>query len=307
MLFGLVNGRGQESAGVPTRPMVSRAIVGDTLFGHCCSRSAAGPSLAVRGPWTGAADGRSSSLRPMRTVILCGGRGTRAYPHTEDLPKPLLEVGGEPVLLHLLRIYAHQGFRDFVLAAGYLAEHIEAFAATLPEDWDVEVVDTGEGTGTAGRILKVRDRVDGTFMANYADGLADIDLAALLAHHRSAPGCATLATVPLPSPYGTVATDPDGTVTGFREKPRLSEHRINGGFFVFDERVFDLWAGDDLERDVLPALAAAGELAAYEHQGFWRSLDTYKDAVALTELAAGADPPPWQPPARRRGRGRHGS
>ncbi|MEX1177453.1 MAG: sugar phosphate nucleotidyltransferase [Nitriliruptor sp.] len=226
----------------------------------------------------------------MRAVILCGGRGTRAHPHTEVVPKPLLHVAGEPVLGHLLRIYASQGVTEFVLSAGYLADRIVEFARACPSSWDVEVVDTGEDAGTAERITGVRHLLDGTFFANYADGLGDVDLVALLEFHRGHPGGVTLTTVPLPSPYGTIETGRDGQVVSFREKPRLAEHRINGGYFVLDAPVVDRFDGPDLERDVLPTLAAAGELHAYPHPGFWRSMDTYKDAQELTELAQGGAP-----------------
>lgn len=230
----------------------------------------------------------------MRAVILCGGKGTRAYPHTEVVPKPLLPVAGEPVLGHLLRIYAAQGVTEFVLSAGYLADRIVAFARGLPPAWDVEVVDTGEDAGTAERITGVAHLLDGRFLANYADGLGDVDLAALRARHAAHGGAATLTTVPLPSPYGTITTVDGGRIDAFREKPRLADHRINGGYFAFEPRALDhLAAGPDLERDVLPALAAAGELYAYEHTGFWRSLDTYKDAQELTELASREGGAPW--------------
>ena len=222
----------------------------------------------------------------MRTVILCGGRGTRAYPHTEVVPKPLLEVDGEPVLGHLMRIYADQGFTEFVLSAGYLADCIIDFARACPASWDVEVVDTGVEANTADRILGVRHLLDDVFMANYADGLGDVDLAGLLAFHRGHDGAATLTTVPLPSPYGTIETDGDDRVVDFREKPRLADHRINGGYFVFEPRALDHFDGNhDLEREVLPALSEAGELYSHRHHGFWMSMDTYKDAQQLTELA----------------------
>lgn len=228
----------------------------------------------------------------LKTVILCGGRGTRAYPHTVEVPKPLLEVGEQPVLRHVMELYAAQGYDEFVLSAGYKAELIEAFAETVPGAWKVEVVDTGEATNTGGRIEKVRDIVGDTFFATYADGLGDVDLAALEAFHRGHAGAATLTTVPLPSQYGTIDIDDGGQVRRFREKPRLPDHRINAGFFVFSARAFDHWAGDDLERDVLPALGAAGELFAFGHDGFWKSMDTYKDAQDLTSLCADG-PGPW--------------
>jgi glucose-1-phosphate cytidylyltransferase len=221
----------------------------------------------------------------MQTVILCGGKGLRALPHTTELPKPLLPVDGQPVLAHLLAIYAAQGHTQFILAAGHLAGAVVDFARACPAGWDVEVVDTGRDTGTAARVSAVRHLLDGTFMLNYADGLGDVDLAALRAFHDGHPGAATLTSVPLPSPYGTIDTDGDDRVVDFREKPRLPDHRINGGYFVLDPRALDHFDAPDLERDVLPSLGRAGELYAYRHPGFWMSMDTYKDAEELTELA----------------------
>jgi glucose-1-phosphate cytidylyltransferase len=226
------------------------------------------------------------------TVVLCGGRGTRAYPHTLEVPKPLLDVAGQPVLRHVLGIYSQQGFRRFVLAAGYKAEMIREFAAKLPEDWDVRVVDTGVDANTGTRIIACRDLLKETFFATYGDGLGNVDLHALLQYHREAGGAATITTVPLPSQYGTVDIDAGGRVSRFQEKPRLFDHWINGGFFVMEPRVFDNWAGEDLEKEVLPALAGCGDLRAYKHSGFWKSMDTYKDAVDLTRLAE-TDQPPW--------------
>lgn len=227
----------------------------------------------------------------MWTVILCGGKGTRAHPHTLEVPKPLLEVDGRPVLAHVLQIYARQGARRFVLAAGYKADLIAEFAEGLPSDWEVEVVDTGADTGTAARIWQARRYLPERFFATYGDGLANVDLPSLLSFHESAGGAATITTVPLPSQYGVVGSAGDGRVIEFVEKPRLADHWINGGFFVMDSTVFENWAGDDLEQQVLPGLAAAGQLYAYRHEGFWGSLDTYKDAVELSALAAGGDPP----------------
>jgi glucose-1-phosphate cytidylyltransferase len=222
----------------------------------------------------------------MRTLILCGGKGTRAYPHTLEVPKPLLEVAGEPILRHVMDLYAGQGYLDFVLAAGFKAELIEQFAATLPGSWRVDVIDTGEETGTGERVHRCRALLGETFFATYADGVGDVDVDALLAFHLAHPGSATVTTVPLRSQYGTLVSDRDGRVREFHEKPVLPDHWINAGFFVFDQRVFELWNGDDLEREVLPALGASGELFAYRHEGFWRSMDTYKDALELTSLCA---------------------
>jgi glucose-1-phosphate cytidylyltransferase len=230
----------------------------------------------------------------MRTVILCGGKGTRAYPHTVEVPKPLLEVSDRPVLLHLMEIYAQQGFTDFVLAGGYKLPLIESFASELPGEWDVEVVDTGADTNTGGRVRRVADRVGEDFFLTYADGLGNVDLHALLEFHRGHGGAATLTTVPLPSQYGTLDLSADGRVHRFKEKPRLADHLINAGFFVFTQRAFELWPdpGEDLERDVLPALGAREELFAFRHLGFWKSMDTYKDAIDLGSLCE-RGPGPW--------------
>jgi glucose-1-phosphate cytidylyltransferase len=228
----------------------------------------------------------------VKTLILCGGKGTRAYPHTAQVPKPLLEVGGRPVLAHVMEIYAAQGFCDFVLAAGHKSELISQFAGDLPSEWRVSVVDTGEDTGTAGRVYRVRDQLGPTFLLTYGDGLADVDLAALLAFHRSHDGVATVTTVALPSPYGTVEADGSGRVERFREKPVLADHRINGGFLVMDQEALGGTPHDDLERGLLPALGAAGKLYARPHDGFWRSLDTYKDALELSS-ACGEKGGPW--------------
>jgi len=234
----------------------------------------------------------------VKTVILCGGRGTRAYPHTVEVPKPLLEVAGRPVVEHVMEIYASQGHTEFVLTAGFKHERIAAFAGNLPRSWDVEVVDTGQDTNTGARIAYCRRLLGETFFATYADGVGDVDLAELLDFHGSRPGSVTVTTVPLPSPYGTVECDTDGRVQGFVEKPRLPGHWINAGFFVIDQSAFQHWRGDDLERTVLPSLGVAGQLYAYRHRGFWKSMDTYKDALELSALCAVTDEnpdgrPPW--------------
>ena len=227
----------------------------------------------------------------MRTLILCGGKGTRAYPHTLEVPKPLMEVGGTPILRYVMDIYARQGFCEFVLSAGYRADLIAAFAEGLPAEWDVEVVDTGEETGTAGRVLGAVHALGPTFMVTYGDGLGAVDVRALLDFHRGHGGGVTVTAVPLPSPYGTLEWDERGRVHQFKEKPRLADHWINAGFFVVEERSLELWSGDDLEREVLPSLVAAGELYVYRHSGFWRSMDTYKDALELSTLCREGDGP----------------
>lgn len=229
-------------------------------------------------------------------MILCGGRGTRAYPHTIEVPKPLMDVAGKPIVRHVMDIYAAQGFTSFVLAAGFGADQVEEFASTVPGEWKVDVVDTGIDTNKGDRVVAVRHLVGGTFFVTYADGVGNVDLHALLDFHRTHEGWATVTTVPLPSQYGTLESDASGRVQGFLEKPRLVDHWINAGFMVMDELVFDGWAGD-LEDDVMPALAQAHKLYAYRHHGFWKSMDTHKDSLDLDAIARRSldehGSPPW--------------
>lgn len=228
----------------------------------------------------------------LSVAILCGGKGTRAYPHTLEVPKPLLEIGDQPILRHVMDIYAAQGSRRFTLLAGFKAELIADFADQLPDGWDVEVLDTGESANTAERVWAARDRLTDPFFATYGDGLGNVDLGSLLEFHMKHNGCASLTTVPLRSQYGTVDTDGDNHVTRFQEKPVLHSHWINGGFFVFGHNAFSLWQGVDLEKEVLPHLAMKGELFGYRHYGFWKSMDTHKDALELAALVEG-NVAPW--------------
>jgi glucose-1-phosphate cytidylyltransferase len=230
-----------------------------------------------------------------RVVILCGGRGTRLQEHTPGIPKPLVEIGGRPILWHVMQIYAAQGLDDFVLCTGFRGELIEAFAQETdwPGDVRVECVDTGLDTPTGGRVHAVRDRVgDGTFLVTYADGLADVDLGRVQAFHRDHGAFATMTVVRPELQFGVARLDGDDRVLGFHEKPR-SEHWINGGFFCFEPGVFDyLGPTSVLEREPLEGLADDGQLRAYRHTGFWDCMDTYKDAVLLNDLWA-QERAPW--------------
>jgi glucose-1-phosphate cytidylyltransferase len=229
-------------------------------------------------------------------VILCGGRGTRLQEHTRSIPKPLVEIGGRPILWHVIQLYAVQGFRRFVLCTGYKGELIEAFAASYawPDGVQVRCVDTGLETPTGGRIARAAEHVGtGTFCATYADGVADIDLARLLDFHGDHGRLATMTVVRPELQFGVTEMGEDGVVSGFREKPR-SEHWINGGFFCFEPGVLDyLTDSSVLEREPLEGLAADGQLHAFRHTGFWDCMDTYKDAVLLNDLWASGDPP-WK-------------
>ncbi|CAG0999936.1 glucose-1-phosphate cytidylyltransferase [Myxococcaceae bacterium] len=232
----------------------------------------------------------------MKVIILCGGKGTRAYPFTEYLPKPMLPVDGTPILVQVMRLFAAQGIHDFVLSVGHRKEVIEDYFHGKRTEWNIEIVDTGPETNTGGRILGCRDVVGETFMATYADGLSNVPLAKLVDFHRTHAGLVTITTVPLRSQYGTLVTDESGRVLSFREKPVLREHWINAGFFVLDRAIFDHWEGDDLEREVLPKLAGKGLVYGYRHDGFFKSMDSYKDQIEFEQLVRSGTLP-WMIPS----------
>jgi glucose-1-phosphate cytidylyltransferase len=219
-------------------------------------------------------------------VILCGGRGTRLQEHAASPPKPLVEIGGRPILWHVLRMYLAHGFRRFLLLTGHRAERVQAFveAERWPPDVKIRCLDTGADTPTGGRLHRAAEALDEPrFCLAYADGVADIDLGELLDHHRRHGRAATMAVVQPRLPFGVARMGDDGLISGFSEKP-LSELWVNGGFFCLERSVLAALEADSvLEREPLERLAAAGELRAFRHRGFWQCMDTYKDAVTLNE------------------------
>ena len=229
-------------------------------------------------------------------VILCGGRGTRLQQQTASIPKPLVEIGGRPIVWHVIQIYLAQGFRSFLLLTGYKGEQIEQFVAdaSWPSDAGIQCLATGEDTPTGGRLALAAGELGArSFCATYADGVADVDLGSLLAYHAEHRASATMTVVRPELQFGVAELGGDGLVRGFVEKPR-SEHWINGGFFCFEPAVLELLEPDSvLEREPLQRLAAAGELRAFRHEGFWDCMDTYKDAVVLNDLW-GAGGAPWK-------------
>ncbi|WP_129667805.1 glucose-1-phosphate cytidylyltransferase [Phytoactinopolyspora endophytica] len=254
----------------------------------------------------------------MKTGILAGGLGSRLAEETVIKPKPMVEIGGRPILWHIMRHYLSFGHSDFVIAAGYKGEVIKRWMldyATLAsdltvrprhgevtlhrrdvdEDWTVDVVDTGESTNTGGRIKRLQPWVgDETFLLTWGDGVSDVDLDALLSFHRSHGKIATLTAVRPPARYGHLVTTGDQIVE-FSEKPQIGEGWINGAFFVLEPAVFDYIDGDDtqFEKEPLEELAKDGQLMAYRHYGFWQCMDTMREKHILEELWRN-DSAPWK-------------
>jgi glucose-1-phosphate cytidylyltransferase len=229
-------------------------------------------------------------------IILCGGRGTRLQEHAPAVPKPLVEIGGRPIVWHVIQIYLAQGFERFLLLTGHRGEEVESFVAR--EHWpggaEIRCLDTGEDTPTGGRLRRAAPAVEGEpVCVTYADGVADIDLDALLAFHARHDGAVTMTVVRPRLQFGVAELNGDGSVRGFAEKPR-SEHWVNGGFFCMRPGVLDQFGPDSvLEREPLERLAASGGLRAFRHDGFWECMDTYKDAVELNDLWAQGEAP-WK-------------
>jgi glucose-1-phosphate cytidylyltransferase len=211
----------------------------------------------------------------------------------ETVPKPMVEIGGRPVLWHVMSLFASQGMTRFMLLLGHGGDRIREFASGLGE-WDVECVDTGLETGTGGRVHRVADRLEGgAFCLTYADGLADIDLRSLVAFHRAHGRAATMTVVRPTNPWGVAHLRNDGRVDGFEEKPRLDSW-VNGGFCVMEPAALGFIGADDvLERRPFESMASAGQLYAYRHEGFWDCMDTYKDTLLLNELWDRGDAP-WR-------------
>jgi glucose-1-phosphate cytidylyltransferase len=257
-------------------------------------------------------------MRIGKVVILAGGLGTRLAEETEARPKPLVEIGGRPILWHIMKIYSRYGLNDFIVCLGYKGYMIKEFFANYylhmadvtfdigrnsaeyhragAEPWRVTLVDTGTDSMTGGRVRRVRDYIgDQTFCLTYGDGIADIDIARLVAFHHDHGRLATVTAVLPPGRFGALDMGDKGRVLGFREKPLGDGGRITGGFFVLSPKVIDYIDGDDtpLEDKPLARLAADGELYAYQHSGFWHPMDTLRDRRQL-EAMWSAGNAPWR-------------
>ena len=246
----------------------------------------------------------------MKAVILAGGLGTRLSEETETKPKPMVQIGGMPILWHIMKIYSAHGINDFVVCCGYKGYVIKEFFANYflhisdvtfdlsdnsmelhnqrTEPWKITLVETGLSTMTGGRLKRVRDYLSDCedFCMTYGDGVADIDVRALVAHHRTHGKLATVTAVQPPGRFGVLAVDEASIVRTFAEKPQVETGRINGGFFVLNHNVLDSIADDStvFEREPLESLAAAGELSAFDHGGFWHPMDTLRDKRLLDDL-----------------------
>lgn len=245
----------------------------------------------------------------MKVVILCGGLGTRLAEETSIKPKPMVEIGGRPILWHIMKIYEKYNFTDFVLALGYKGEYIKDyflnyhsrqsdlyidlrsgnvnFSNPNSEEWSVALINTGEKTLTGGRLLRLQNYLkdENTFMLTYGDGVSNIDITELLKFHKRHGKIATISAVKPSARFGGLKID-NGKVTNFKEKPQSGEGYINGGFFIFNKEIFNFIKDDNemLEHDPLEKLVELNELMAYQHEGYWQCMDTIRDKESLQTL-----------------------
>ncbi len=226
----------------------------------------------------------------MKVVILCGGQGTRLREQTEVRPKPMVEIGGRPILWHIMKIYAHYGLNEFVLCLGYKGEVIKEYFANFAgePEWTVSLVRTGDKAQTGARVFRVREELSGErFCLTYGDGLGSIDIRALLEFHEKHGKLATVTGVRPPGRFGELELDGD-QVVAFAEKPQVTESFINGGFFVIEPEFIDRYLADDddlaLEREPLQRVATDGELMMFAHTDFWLPMDTYREWKMLEEM-----------------------
>jgi glucose-1-phosphate cytidylyltransferase len=247
----------------------------------------------------------------MKVVILAGGLGTRLMEETESRPKPMVEIGGKPILWHIMKLYEHYGFNDFVICLGYKATQIKEYFFNYylhnsdltievdnnnievhysnTESFKVTLIDTGLNTNTAGRIKRIQKYImNSTFMLTYGDGVSDVNLNKLIEFHKKSGKIATLTSIQMPGRFGNIETNESGIVEKFQEKPQGDGIWINGGFFVLEPQIFEYLEGEmdavQWEKGPLIEIANDGQLASYKHNGFWKCMDAIRDRVELEEL-----------------------
>ncbi|NWK02207.1 glucose-1-phosphate cytidylyltransferase [Marine Group I thaumarchaeote] len=231
----------------------------------------------------------------MKAVILAGGYGTRISEESSLKPKPMIEIGGKPILWHILKIYSNYGINEFIICCGYKGNKIKEYFGNIDSTlWDVELVDTGLHTMTGGRLKRIQDHIDDTFCVTYGDGLSDIDINNLISFHREKKSLATLTAIHPPERFGVLNLSGD-YVTEFHEKHSGESSWINGGFFVFEPGIFDYLRDDStvLEKTPLETLAKEKKLSAFKHDGFWYSMDTLRDKKHLENLWT-SNKAPWK-------------
>ena len=229
----------------------------------------------------------------MKVIILCGGFGSILAEETKIIPKPMIKIGNFPILSHIIKIYNHYGFKDFILATGYKSNIIENY---YKKNKNIKCVYTGKNSHTGGRLLRLKKyfKKGETFMLTYGDGLSSQNIKKLLSFHKRHKKIATITAVRPPARFGEIKLR-GSNVTKFQEKPQISTSWINGGFFVFNYKIFDFIKDDKtmLEREPLEKLTKKGELAAYKHYGFWRCMDTMRDKILLNKICKGKKIP-WK-------------
>ncbi len=220
----------------------------------------------------------------MKVVILCGGKGTRLGEYTQEIPKPLIEINRKPILWHLMKMYASYGFNDFILCLGYLGHKIEEYFRDSSE-FNITFVNTGQESSKAERLMKVKHLIDSDkFFVAYGDDLSDVNFNELLKSHNNMDILATLTSIRPVSQFGIIEFSNEGLITQFKEKPILKQW-INGGFFVFDKRIFDYFQhGWELEKEIFEKLALENKISAFKHEGFWHCMNTPKDAKVLNSM-----------------------
>ena len=239
-------------------------------------------------------------LTNMKCVILAGGYGTRISEESHIKPKPMIEIGGKPILWHIMKIYSAHRINDFIICCGYKGDQIKEYfskyeyADDIAKKWDVQLVDTGEDTMTGGRLKRIKDHIDDTFCATYGDGVSDIDINRLISYHKEKKSLATLVAIHPPERFGVLNLSGD-YVTEFHEKHRGESSWINGGFFVFEPKIFDYLQDDStvLEKTPLETLAKERQLISFKHNGFWYPMDTLRDKNHLEKLWA-SEKAPWK-------------